>query len=389
MIDFESLLPIYRKLPPNEGQEIDLLIGNSQILDATILLKSNENAQYDSGIAVLSNNLDLQIGVTIRLRIDQPKASLGYLADDFSDYLKRRKSKIKEREFFLKDCKYYSGDKNPPLAVIYYRSTLSLVRLLTNICHYLDKDAESLIFYKDGKFEIPVDYAIEGIEKICLESLDKLEEIARDKIHHTQKIELLARTVVDIASAIPEQDRFSHLIGNLPEVLAKFQIAYNLFSADFTYEKARDEIHKFKLDIIGRLHKAISDIQTQLLGIPIATFIALTQIKPSNSLDHQFATNTVIFFGILVFCALLAGLVLNQWLTVSSIEGEVKRQNKIFKDRFSSTPEAYEDAFTEICRRVGFQFLALVLVLILIALVIIVSAIFYLNYTKPVFEVFF
>jgi len=389
MIEFESLLPIYRKLPQSEGLEIDLLIENSQTLDAILLLKGSETARYDSGITLLNNSLDPQIGATIRLRVDQPKASLGYLADDLSDYLKRRKSKIKERQFFLRNCKYYSGDKNPPPDVILYRSTLRLIKLLATIAHYLDKDAESLIFYKDGKFEIPIEYTIESIHELHLGSLEKLEEITNEKIHHIQKIELLARTIVDIASEVPESERFSHLSKKLPEALAKFQIAYNLFSTDFSYEKARDEVHKFKLDIISRLHKAISDIQTQLLGIPIATFIALTQIKPSSTLDHQFATNTVIFIGILIFCALLVGLVLNQWLTIDSIEGEIKRQSKIFKERFSSTPDAYQDAFTEICRRVAFQFLALILITILISLVIIVSVIFYLKYTKPVFEIFF
>jgi hypothetical protein len=389
MIDFSELIPIYRAAGSIDDLEIELCVNTEELLNAVVLIRDDETAQYDSGISLLESAADLQLGRKIKVRIQSPKASLGYLVSNFSDYLGRRKSKIKEREFFLKDNLYYSRDVNPPVVVSSYRSTLQLLRLLIEAAHYLDKESESLIFYKDGRFEIPISYTTDEMSALSLASLEKLEEIVLDLIHLEAKKELLAKTIVDMVKDISESKRFSYLMANLPDMLARFQVAYNLFSADFSYEKAEDEVNKFKLDIIGRLHKAISDIQTQLLGIPIAAFVALTQMKLTGHLGAQFAINSVILLGVLVFCALLGGLTFNQWLTLSSIEEEVRRQYDIFDARFSLTSSAYKGAFSEVNRRLGFQFLALTLILVLNASVVLIALIYYIVHTRPIYQVFF
>jgi hypothetical protein len=388
MISFSNLVPIYKAIGSQQGMDIDVEVNGQELFDALILIASSENAQYDAGIKLLSSKEEVVLGGRIRLRIDEPKASLGYLARDFSDYLTRRKSKIKEKDFFLKNRRYYSGEENAPEHVVLYRSALRFIDLLSSAAHYFDKDSELLVFYRDGKFEVPINYGVEELNSMSIDSLEELERVLGDKMHIPQKQELLARTVIDMVKDVAEGERFSYLLRNLKEGLAKFLVAYNLFSTDFSYEKARDEIHKFKLDIIGRLHKAISDIQTQLLGIPVASFIALAQLKQANDLGMQFFVNTTVFLGVIIFFSLLAGLSFNQWLTLSSIEGEIKRQYAIFEDRFSRTPEAYRDAFSEMCKRLGFQFLALILVAVLIVLVLIFSFVYYIKFTKPILDVF-
>lgn len=388
-LDFAHLLPIYRAMQPVRDSTFSVCV-TLEIKKNLIFILDDDDALPDSGLSFSGNCHSLVEGSTIEIKVSSPRLGLGILANSFSDYLSKAGTALKEKNhFFIKKDSFYSKDQVIPTDVARYRLVLRFMRLLQESAYYLDEKSEKLVFYKEGRFEIPVIYGYQDIVDFDGTALEKLHILMSDQLHMEQKRSLLAQTAIELTQNLQPCDRFAYLVRNADELYQKAQIGYNLFSTDFTYEKAKEEIHAFKLETTSRLHKVISEIQTQLLGIPIATFLALSQIKKTNNLDSQFAINTVILFGAIIFCLLLGGLLLNQKLTLNTIESDVQRQRKIFEKRFEASPEAYEDAFKGICSRLTFQFGAIVAISILTILVLVVSFIFYVVHTRPVFNVFF
>ena len=388
-LDFSHLLPIYRAMQPVHGSKFSVLV-TSEIQQNLTLILNDDDALPDSGFSFMGEFNSLVVGRTIEITVNSPRLGLGILASCFSEYLSRPGVAIKEKtHFFLRDNFFYSKDLPVPPDVAAYRSVLSFIRILQDSAYYLDENSETLIFYKTGRFEIPVKYGYQDIVKFDALALEQLHSLMSDRLHGDQKQHLLAETVIELTEKMHTSDRFAYLVCNIDELYKKTIIGYNLFSTDFTYEKAKEEVHTFKLESTARLHKIISEIQTQLLGIPIATFVALSQIKETNSLDAQFAVNTIIFFGAVIFCVLLGGLIFNQKLTLDTIEHDIKRQYEVFKKRFASAPEAYVPVFRGICTRLTFQFAALLLITILTFVVLAISLVFYIVYTRPVFDIVF
>lgn len=388
-LDFAHLLPIYKAMQLLQGSTYSVCV-TQEIKQNLILILDDDDALPDSGFSYAGDCNAIVEGDTIEMRVNSPRLGLGVLASTFSDYLSKTGVALKEKNhFFLKDTSFYSKDKVVPPVVENYRSVLRFIGVLEGSAYYLDEKAEALIFYKDGRFEVPVKYTCQNVVDFDSLALEKLHTLMSGKLHEEQKKSLLAETVIELTQSLPPIERFAYLVKNADELYQKAQVGYNLFSTDFTYEKAKEEVHTFKLETTSRLHKVISEIQTQLLGIPIATFVALSQIKRTNGLDAQFAINTVILCGAIIFCLLLGGLLVNQKLTLNTIEADVKRQREIFEKRFETTPEAYDGVFKGICSRLTFQFGAIFLISILTVLVVAVSFVFYVVHTRPVFDAFF
>lgn len=388
-LEFTHLLPIYRDMQLLHGSTYSVCV-TDEIKQNLLLILDDDDALPDSGFSYSGDYDAIVEGSTIELRVKSPRLGLGVLAADFTEYLLKSGVFIKEKNhFYLKDDNFYSKDLVLPPIVESYRSLLQFVKVLEGGAYYLDEKSESLVFYKGGKFEVKVNYGFQDVCDFDLAAMESLHNLMCGTLHKEQKKSLLAETVIELTENLPLDERFSYLSNNISELYQKTQIGYNLFSTDFTYEKAKEEVHTFKLETTSRLHKVISEIQTQLLGIPVATFIALSQIKKTNSLDAQFAINTVILFGAIIFCLLLAGLLLNQKLTLDTIEADVKRQRGIFHKRFESTPEAYESVFRGICSRLTFQVGAIFLVSVLTVLVMVISFVFYVVHTRPLYDVFF
>ncbi|MBJ2280866.1 hypothetical protein JFT58_21520 [Pseudomonas sp. MF6767] len=388
-LDFAHLLPIYRAMQKLQGSTYLLPI-DAEIKQNLLLILDDDDALPDSGFSYSGSLQSIVVGSAIELQVKSPRVGLGILAADFKEYLSKSGVFVKEKNhFYLKKDDFYSRDLVLPPIVERYRSLLQLIKVLEGSAYYLDDKNEKLIFYKNGKFEVSVKYNFQDVCDFDIAAMESLHGLMSGSLHEEQKKSLLAETVIELTEAVPLDGRFSYLVNNLRELYQRAQVGYNLFSTDFTYEKAKEEVHTFKLDTTSRLHKAISEIQTQLLGIPVATFIALSQIKKTNSLDAQFAINTVILFGSIIFCLLLGGLLLNQKLTLNTIEADVKRQQNVFQKRFESTPEAYESVFKAICSRLTFQFGAIFMISVLTILVVIISLVFYIVHTRPLYDVLF
>lgn len=388
-LKFSELIPIYKAMQPLQGAAVSVVL-TQEIKQSLATILDNDEALADSGISYSGDFGSWSIGDNIQFDISSPRVGLGVLCSSFEEYISLSGHQLKEKNnFFLRDCLYFSKAAAAPLEVVKYREILRFLEILKNCAHYFDERAGSLVFYKDCKFELPVSYTFDSVKDFDSAALVELELLMSGKLHETQKKRLLAETVTDISAGVLLEQRFSHLIKHIGELCSKTQIGYDLFSTDFTYEKAKEEVHSFKLETTARLHKVISDIQTQVLGVPLGTFVALSQIKKANHLGSQFAINLVILFGSIVFSMLLAGLLFNQYLTLKTIEADVDRQRKVFVERFKTMPEAYEGVFVSLGNRLAFQFFAILGVAVLVVVAVVISVVFFVVHTRPFYNVLF
>ncbi|MGU9822009.1 hypothetical protein [Pseudomonas sp. LF090] len=390
-IRFADLLPIYRAMEVAPNGDYRLQITNEVLLDALVLALDDSNVE-ESGISVRQGDYkNVKLNDVFQLDVAQPRIGLGILSHDFSTYINSTAgARVKERDnYYLIEGGFFSADQNVPVVVNKYRQILRLVKLLGESAHYLDLAKEELVFYKDGRFVVPVVYGVKEVEVINFAVFEKLERFVLDPYHKDQKVKMLSQNLIEMLALVPVKERFSFLVDNLDDLFGRLQAGYNLFASDYTYEKAVAEVNAFKVDIVTKIHKAITDIQAQVLGIPIATFVALSQLKSTSSLNAQFAANTAIFAGVTVFCFLLIGFLMNQRSTLKTIDGEVARQRKVFEKRFEEKKVEYLAEFKSIEDRLWWQCVAVKAIFLLDAIIFGWSFIYYVVHTRPIYDLLF
>jgi hypothetical protein len=126
----------------------------------------------------------------------------------------------------------------------------------------------------------------------------------------------------------PAAERFGHFLRGLPEIHERFDRGYRLFAAGFSYEKLRDQVEAARIEYTGKMHKVFSDIQNQLLGIPVATVIVATQMKPHSQVASEFWISVAVLLGSFVFALLVHLLLRNQRHTLEVVGLEIARQRK-------------------------------------------------------------
>jgi len=373
---FADLVTIYQAAQFGQGRLATITIANQQSLDALKIALKEENLD-DSGISVSRGDPDdLVIGRTVQLHISAPRIALGRLARNLGDLLTTGVLITEPKRYYLIDERFANGDTQVPESVDRYRKVLKFIDLLKECADYVDIAANELVFIKDGKFSIPVVITPSQIATADLTQIDKILSHFTDDTHKTQKLAILTNAVLSITQITAIRKRFSTLILEISELASKFNDGYKIFIADFSYDKVRDKFEEAKVENSGKLHKIFSDIQNQLLTIPVATVIVATQMKGTG--DRAAAIgNTALLIGAWIFSVLFSILWFNQLRTLLTLESEIKRQAKILKEDYESVGGMFDDLFTPLYERIRNQKILLGFVSFLVIVGLVASHYFY------------
>lgn len=148
-------------------------------------------------------------------------------------------------------------------------------------------------------------------------------------------------------------------------MLNKFSEGYKIFIADFSYDKVRNEFETFRIEYAGKIHKIFSDIQNQLLTIPVATVIVATNMKAVTAESICLANNAVLL-GAWVFAILFVLLCINQWKTLTALSKEIDRQKKVMADDYPTISATFDDVFEWLGKRVKMQYNFLIIVIVVL-----------------------
>ncbi len=368
-IRFEDLLQAYRITQFGNGGTEDvsyLTIDSQAISNLLTRLETDDDAAADAGITLLDDFTGAIEGVRVKIRVGSPRTGLGVLARTMDGLLAAPGARIEEpKRYYLVDPPFSPGDAVEPDPIKQYKKVLALVRLFADVASFLDATRANLVFVKEGRMVVPIRFDAADLSNLVVADAERLLSQFVDDLHKDQKHEILFEAMVDLCRAQPIETRFEFALRNVGHLANAVREGYRLFASSFSYSKVRSEIEDARIDYTGKIHKTIVDVQNQLLGIPIATVVVASQMKAPTACGIESWVNLAVLIGAWIFILLLLMAIVNQWLTLSVIKGEVSRQKTKLLSDFPAVSNEFVDIFDSLSYRVwwhraGLLFVALV-----------------------------
>lgn len=346
-----------------------LKITTQKVLGALVLIESDSDAQEDSGMTLVLDDPRIEMGADVDIQFSSPRTSLGRLVDDLGSLIEGPKARVEEpKNYFVKAGRLTAATVPASAEQVRYRSVLGLVDQLRKAAAYLDAVHQHLVFIRDGKIVVPVDYRIGDLTKTDPVQVQALLSQFEGEVHLEQKLGILSEAVIDLIAGVPAGERFRRLLGELPELSSRVSAGYRLFASSFTYSKVRRDVETAQAEFIVRMHKTFVDLQGQILGIPVATIVVATQLKLPTDCGPESWTNIAVVGGAWIFVAFLIASVANQWFTLDAISFEFGRQKERLLKDFNEVSTSFADAFEQLEKRdFWHRFVFVVVVLIAVA----------------------
>lgn len=383
-MNLKTLSKLYKNVELFDGRKGYFTAADKGELE---LLKSALADSTNTGVHLLQpfDIEKLTVGTRVKLELSDPRTGLGLLADSFDDVLQFRKGKIQKSRFYLIENAWYSEDDNGPAIVDKYLSVLKLVELLGLVAAYLDKDTQELVFVNNGKFILPVQYVTNDIEQINQDSLSKLLSFFESPIHKEQKLRILEKVICQKYKKTTEEHRFAKLLNELSDIFKQLDEGYAIFASDFSYEKVVDQLEVTKLEELAKINKIFSDIQNQILGIPVATVIVATQLKSTREINDLFWINTAVLIGVWIFVVLIDLVLRNQKHTLNSVKYETERKQTQIICEYNFLHKTVKNTFDLIFKRITHQKVVLHVVDFIVTVGFILAHIVYFALTEPAY----
>lgn len=367
-VGWPDLLEIYLHSRWENATDGEIDIKNESILETLRLIETSEKAYDAADIAPVVAPGDMTIGKVVRARIGYPQLRLGILAESWDSLLATPKNRVKEPpNYFVKADGAHSGKAPPTERVIRYRAILQLIELLGHSALFKDAYHGKLVYFGEGRVEVPIRYEAKDFRKVDAEHVNALAAALDGHVHREQRLAILGEAVTALVAGQSEGGRFLYLLQNVDELTKRVTEGYRLFASSFSYSKIRGEIEKAQAEYVGRVHKTFSDIQGQLLGLPVSAIVVATQLKTATACGQEAIANLAILCGALLFVALLVASCGNQWLTLDSIAREIKDQKNKLNSEFSEVRYLFVSSFDAIETRIGWHRLVLVVISIVAA----------------------
>lgn len=372
--EFSDLVDIYRRInyttPFTEGF---FAVENEKDVSSLEKMVSD----YKSYSLCADNDQEkFEIGQNVKLSINSPQISLGFVCDSFDDFLKNKSNRRVEPEnFYIRDIDLCSGDtpSDPDkpekkfILVEKYRSILKLVELFSKSAIYFDKSKNELIFFSNPVLKIPVNYSCKDIENLNLECAEGLCSLFNEDTHEKNKREILSESIKNHCGPGDKGLLFESLLRNIDGLYTDVSKGYDIYVSKFSYKKIIDELKSAKVEEVGKIHKVFSDIQNQILGIPVSTLIVATQMKPVGSeWGVQGVINTFVLFGVIVFSILMIITLANQWQTLTALHEEIKYKESQAETVYKAIFSDIKGTFDYLNTRIKYQRIALIAVCIIL-----------------------
>jgi hypothetical protein len=351
-IAFSDLVQIYRNTRFDGNGEGVLTVVNEEIVATLRAIEADERL-YDEVQLSLINPESVDVGSQVRINVASPKLSLGILASDFDSLFSSPGAAFKEPDnYYVIGENYARGDQPIPTVLARYRALLSVIAILRDAASYADDVQREIVFIGTEKVTVPIAFNSSDLHCEIDEQANRFLKIFKDPLHVNEKIQLLAATVIAFVAGQRTKQRLVYLIANLDRVCDEVEKGYRLFASSFSYSKIKNQVEAARLEYVNKIHKTIVDIQGQLLGIPIATIIVASQLKPSFGCDIAFWTNSAVLLGAWIFVGLLLLAVINQWHTLSALWDDVNGQQDRLTNDYAAISDEFINVFVGLQKRI-------------------------------------
>lgn len=324
----------------------------------------DDDELYGEAQISVKDGYELVVGSQVPVAIGRPNvAKMGLLVPTLDDLFKAPGAVLAEpQRYYVKKEQYASGDRPIPDRLLAYRAVLDVLKILRDCASLVDETMRQLIFIGKEKVVVPLEFRAMDLRGDVIAQAERLIKQFGSELHLNEKRTILQSTLIDMAGSLRERERFGFLIRNLDRLANEVERGYRLFTASFSYSKIRNEVETARLDFVSKIHKTIVDIQGQLLGIPVATIVVVSQLKQVEACGLEFWTNLGVLLGAIFFAVMLWIAGLNQWKTLNVIATEISRQNERLNDDFALIADQFSDVFGDLHDRIKWHRTALIIV---------------------------
>ncbi|EOZ9345390.1 hypothetical protein [Enterobacter hormaechei] len=348
---FKDLVSIYKAASFVGNSSASIMLDKDELCEILHDITQHPN---DFGVTIESGNIAL--GETLTLHVAPPKIRLGQLHFSFNDYLKNSKNRIKEASnFFIVDLNFHNKERETLPVISRYRNVLRLITLFKECSAYLDETNAELVFVDTNVLKIPVNYTAEDLVDSNDNLIQSLIANFAEDTHKDQKLTILASSIKSLCESKSKDSSFSSMLRDLQQLSESFQKGYKVFVSGFSYDKILDQLRVAKIEEMGKIHKVFSDIQNQILGIPVATVIVATQMKPAIGWDGQALINTAVVLGALFFTVMILFVLFNQWQTLTAISDELKHKKEQAESNYKAIYDDIKTTFDSLTTRLLVQ----------------------------------
>lgn len=348
---FEHAVTIYRALqkPVFEGASIKGRLKISEdhrphlakLADAEWLIEPSYRELVD----------DAEIEVEVRVGVGQS----AFFATTWAHLLVNHNFKYVAPEiYYVVEDDYLSNEKRETINSRRYGSVLSLLKILREVADYSDDSLMGLtfVFLNKTKLEIPVDYGVDALRDVP--KVADLENDMFDTSHrHKEQRKIILKVLLgDLLKDTAEDRRFEKLLESFVLFMQRYKDSYDLYIAEFSFEKVLDEVSAHKMDYTIKLNKVFSDIQNQLLAIPAALVLIGSRLTPQGFVEWQ---NSLTMLGCVIFVALMNLLVRNQYNTLAAILDEISKQTDSLISKHAALVPKFGDPYRELEMRHAHQ----------------------------------
>ncbi|MQW91947.1 hypothetical protein GFH30_00910 [Acinetobacter wanghuae] len=142
--------------------------------------------------------------------------------------------------------------------------------------------------------------------------------------HKSELYVIVATEIIENLITIDKNDRIFNLIKNIENVINDTKSKYSLYLDDFKYSKFIEKINKHSEEFLNKVNKVITDLQSQILAIPL-TISAITFFKDPDKV------NTYIYAGFLVYLMMVFYSGCQQAYNLTHIRIQIKQFNESAK----------------------------------------------------------
>lgn len=271
------------------------------------------------------------------------------------------------KRFYLADTDtLFTGNETClPANIRQYLAATRLFGLLSKVAdhHGGIGDSKTLVFLQQTKVEITPQYGLTDLTE--LKDLAAFEtEFITSQAHQEQKRSII-KTVLFEQFSGTNRLPFGSVLHRFDDFFEKVQASYELYTAEFSFQKVKTEIEKEKLDAMIKLNKVFSDVQSQLLTVPVALVLVGGQLEDKGAWSNK---NLLIWLGALVFAVLMDLLIRNQRHTLTAVKQEIDQQRQQIENKYHSVANRFRGSYREIDCRYGHQLRLIYVVDFLVAM---------------------
>ena len=269
-----------------------------------------------------------------------------YLANSSLDEKNSRFLKVYSRlrqvlGFLNKVSDNYSSE-----GVFYIYSSSRLVKISLKI--HPDRSSNLLDDLIDENLQRALEHLLSDIEGIDLDS----EEHPLKSLH----IEFAKRAIINVLKDEVRNTKAISLecfIKKFKEITEEYKVIKKAFVESLESSKLKEDFEKKYYEILGRLHSQLSDINSKAIFIPLALLFGVSKLASSLFL------NLSIFFGTLIFSALICLYLKGQRKILRAVQTEIDFFKQRLEDLESlkSKFDSIKDLSRTIDRRIYFTHL--------------------------------